>query len=432
MAKILYRLDILDTDRLVETSGLNLTGQYVGQTKTKVQDQLGAAKGGILFIDEAYELGKGPFGEEAMTSIVAAMTDPQYRGLVIIIAGYPADLDEMLNRNAGLKSRFNHFMEFEDWEAKDCVEFFGRKAEEDQFCELSDNVLKYLKKFFTHLRSLDGFGNGRDVMKFYQKVEEARANRVVDNLETKKTFTIEDVKEASDQFLRGRESPNVKMLVRSTQPIIMDANHQYAIFNPPEPPSLIECDVRNEQLVSDMLTLEDCLNEYQSSVMIEEVLDNEEVDSGTLKRAICDDGWEELHPSFIECDVRSQQLVSDILSLEDGLSSVMIEEVVDVVELLDSGTLKRAPRDAGVSDEDWEELQRAIDNYDQHLRDLAQKREMEKLEQERRKKEAFQSKIRRLCPCPMGYEWHQVGSGWRCGGGSHFVSNAELERNFMK
>ena len=83
---------------------LNL-GEYVGQTKKKVQEKLDAAKGGVLFIDEAYELGKGIYGEEALTTVLAAMTDPEYK-LVIIIAGYPEDMENMLARNVGLKSRY--------------------------------------------------------------------------------------------------------------------------------------------------------------------------------------------------------------------------------------------------------------------------------------------------------------------------------------
>ena len=79
--------------------------EYVGHTKKKVQEKLDAAKGGVLFIDEAYELGKGTFGEEALTTVLAAMTDPDYK-LVIIIAGYPEDMENMLARNVGLKSRY--------------------------------------------------------------------------------------------------------------------------------------------------------------------------------------------------------------------------------------------------------------------------------------------------------------------------------------
>ncbi|KAI8896071.1 hypothetical protein BC833DRAFT_599019, partial [Globomyces pollinis-pini] len=106
MADILFQLEVIATDRIIETSGLALTGEFVGQTKKKVTETLGQAKGSVLFIDEAYELGKGIYGEEAMTTLLAAMTDPEYKGMVIIIAGYPHDIDTMLNRNVGLKSRF--------------------------------------------------------------------------------------------------------------------------------------------------------------------------------------------------------------------------------------------------------------------------------------------------------------------------------------
>ncbi|CAK9039190.1 Protein CbbX, partial [Durusdinium trenchii] len=99
MARILFQLRLLGSENVQETSGLNLTGEYVGQTKKKVEEKLDAAKGGVLFIDEAYELGKGRFGAEACTAIVAAMTDPKYKGVVIIIAGYPGDIDKMLNTN---------------------------------------------------------------------------------------------------------------------------------------------------------------------------------------------------------------------------------------------------------------------------------------------------------------------------------------------
>lgn len=109
MADILFELEIVATKNIVETSGiltlikgLDLTGQYLGQTKSKVNEMLGQAKGSVLFIDEAYELGKGPYGEEAMTTLLAAMTDPEYKGMVIIIAGYSKDIDNMLNRNEGI------------------------------------------------------------------------------------------------------------------------------------------------------------------------------------------------------------------------------------------------------------------------------------------------------------------------------------------
>ena len=228
MSKILYRLDILSTDKLVETTALDLTASVLGQTKDKVQQKLREAKGGILFIDEAYELGKSQYAEEAMTTLVAAMTDPEYRGLVIIIAGYPADIDEMLNRNAGMKSRFTDTFDFKDMEADDCVRFFQKKTLQDNYLELSGDVLTYLNKFFKHLRSMEGFGNCRDVVKYYEKVEEARATRIVhvvrdtsiieDAFEVlAKIMILQDVKEAGDIYLRARK-PGLSFILDSEEP----------------------------------------------------------------------------------------------------------------------------------------------------------------------------------------------------------------------
>lgn len=103
MATILYSLDLISTNKMVETSGLELTGEFLGQTKTKVTETLREAKGGILFVDEAYTLGFGQYGKEACDTLVAAMTSEEYTDLIIIIAGYEADIDKMLDGNAGLK-----------------------------------------------------------------------------------------------------------------------------------------------------------------------------------------------------------------------------------------------------------------------------------------------------------------------------------------
>ena len=124
IAKVLFGLGLIPSDRIVETSALELTADYVGQTTTKVTEALRESKGGILFIDEAYNLGIGPFGKEACDTIVAAMTSEQFKDVVIVIAGYPHDIDSMLNSNAGLKSRFTHFFEFPDWRPEDCKSFF--------------------------------------------------------------------------------------------------------------------------------------------------------------------------------------------------------------------------------------------------------------------------------------------------------------------
>jgi hypothetical protein len=90
-------------------------------------------KGGFLFIDESYNLRIGPFGKEACDTIVAAMTSDAYQDVVIVIAGYPRQIDEMLDSNQSLKSRFNHFFEFPDWTPDNCRVFFDLIAKTKGF-----------------------------------------------------------------------------------------------------------------------------------------------------------------------------------------------------------------------------------------------------------------------------------------------------------
>ncbi|CAH0474442.1 unnamed protein product [Peronospora belbahrii] len=135
-----------------------------------------------------YELGKGKYGEEAITTLVAAMTDPLYTGMVIVIAGYPKDMDIMLNRNAGLKSQFKRFIDFPDWEADDGVTFLKAKADKEEIT--LDNAAEYvLRKFFLELKTLDGFGNGRDAVRVWEELLQYRAQRVFHYPEEARTIT---------------------------------------------------------------------------------------------------------------------------------------------------------------------------------------------------------------------------------------------------
>jgi hypothetical protein len=79
MAALLHSFGLLPTSNLVQTSALDLTGEFVGQSKSKMQEKMDEARGGVLFIDEAYELGAGSYGNEVMTKLVQLLTDERYQ-----------------------------------------------------------------------------------------------------------------------------------------------------------------------------------------------------------------------------------------------------------------------------------------------------------------------------------------------------------------
>jgi SpoVK/Ycf46/Vps4 family AAA+-type ATPase len=205
LADVLFGLGLKPSNKIVEKSALDLTADHVGQTTTKVTAALKEAKGGVLFIDEAYNLGEGPFGKEACDTIVQAMTSEEFQDVLIVIAGYPKEINDMLNSNSGLKSRFTQFFEFPDWEAKDCVAFFEMRASKEQFA-IGEGVLEKVKQGCSVVGKLDGWGNGRDVTRLWEEAKSHRAERVYDYVspEIEKTIMLEDLKEAVDSMIQAR------------------------------------------------------------------------------------------------------------------------------------------------------------------------------------------------------------------------------------
>ncbi|POM59888.1 hypothetical protein PHPALM_31319, partial [Phytophthora palmivora] len=370
-AQILHAMSALGTTKLVETSGLDLTGEYLGQTKEKVTGKLDEAKGGLLFIDEAYELGKGMYGEEAMTTLVAAMTDPSYAGMVIVIAGYPKDMDVMLNRNAGLKSRFTRFIDFPDWEAEDGLAFLQAKAKKEDIM-LSRRTETVLQQIFVELKKLEGFGNGRDAVRVWKEVLQCRAQRVFDAPEEVRTIAVKDVVMAGEIILAARRPPDGPILSQSS--LLSDTSMSRTQERQPQTQHLLP---------------------------------------------------EEQEPEEVTLDEQLEEKA--VLSVEADAVEVDAEEDPDIDEAEKENKVERDP---GVSDEDWEELERAKEAHAAHLDALKRARDQAKLEEERRRAKAIQEKIRRICPCPMGFNWYKCGGGWRCGGGSHFVSDAQLNSQF--
>ena len=181
LSNIYHSLELLPENNFVETDRSGLVAGYVGQTAIKTDEIINKAKNGILFIDEAYTLKRGnsenDYGQEAIDILLKRMEDSR-ENLIIIVAGYETEMNHFINSNPGLKSRFNRYFHFNDYNPTELTEIFRRIANKSSFI-LKDEAQKRLTDLFENLCSTkdDKFGNARLARNIFEKTFEKHANR---------------------------------------------------------------------------------------------------------------------------------------------------------------------------------------------------------------------------------------------------------------
>ena len=181
----IYRdLGLLQRGHLIEVSRQDLVAGYVGQTALRTNNIINTAIDGVLFIDEAYTLNQqgesNDFGQEAIDTLLKRMEDERDH-LAVIIAGYPEPLDDFLNSNPGLKSRFSTEISFEDFTPKELMAIFLMQVEKGGG-STSANLESILLNLFTRLYEErdEQFGNARLVENLYSEMEDLRSLRALE------------------------------------------------------------------------------------------------------------------------------------------------------------------------------------------------------------------------------------------------------------
>jgi len=180
-AQIMKENDILPNGELHEVGRANLVGQYVGQTAPLVKRAFRRAKGGVLFIDEAYSLVDGDdgfYGDEAINTIVQEMENHR-EDTVVIFAGYPDKMEKFLQKNPGLRSRIAFHIPFEDYNVEELCQIANLIAS-DKGLVMSLGAMEKLKENFMIAKEREDFGNGRYVRNVIEKAKIALANRLVE------------------------------------------------------------------------------------------------------------------------------------------------------------------------------------------------------------------------------------------------------------
>ncbi len=181
IASIYKELGVLKKGHLVETDRSGLVAEYVGQTAVKTNKIIDSALDGVLFIDEAYTLSqgmKGDFGNEAIATLLKRMEDNRDR-LVVILAGYGNEIEDFINSNPGLRSRFNRYIHFPDYSCDELQQIFLNMASTYDFT-IEDAAIEILhEKLNEAVEHKDkDFGNARFVRNVFEKTLEAQAVRL--------------------------------------------------------------------------------------------------------------------------------------------------------------------------------------------------------------------------------------------------------------
>ena len=195
VSRFYKKLGILSKGHLVEVDRSGLVAGYVGQTALKTAEVIEKALGGVLFIDEAYALsvhrGEADFGQEAIDTLLKGMEDHR-DDLVVIVAGYTEPMQDFLDSNPGLRSRFNKFIMFEDFTPEELLEIFKSQCSKNEM-EPTEEACEAAGAYFAELveRHDPSFANGRTVRNFFENVLTSQANRLATEEELTREALIE-------------------------------------------------------------------------------------------------------------------------------------------------------------------------------------------------------------------------------------------------
>ncbi|HQZ66919.1 MAG TPA: AAA family ATPase [Planctomycetaceae bacterium] len=181
IGRIMRGYGLLKKGHVVETDRAGLVAEYLGQTASKTDAKITEALDGILFIDEAYTLSRKigigtDYGQEAIDTILKRMEDHRER-LAVVVAGYPGLMQEFIESNPGLRSRFTRYIQFPDYNTDELLEIFHRTASAQHYA-LTPTAYDTLRGRIDQMvaNKTSSFGNARDIR---NRFDEAVSNQAV-------------------------------------------------------------------------------------------------------------------------------------------------------------------------------------------------------------------------------------------------------------
>ena len=205
LSGILYNLGYIKENKLIEVSSKDLVAEYVGQTAPKTNAAIERAKGGILFIDEAYALASdnSSYNDEAIATLIKGMED--YRDdLVVILAGYTKEMQAFLNSNSGIVSRIGYTLTFKDYTVDELIEIFKSMVYKAGF-KITDGALLKARHIIEDNIDTKNFGNARFVRNLYEKTVVKHATNTKERKKKDLLITITEEDINADNLIAQKD-----------------------------------------------------------------------------------------------------------------------------------------------------------------------------------------------------------------------------------
>jgi hypothetical protein len=410
-------MGFLSSTEVMECSASDLIGQYVGQTGPKTKKVFEKALGRVLFVDEAYRLGEGHFAKEAIDELVDILTQERFRSkVVVILAGYDQEMNQLMAVNTGLSSRFSEEVVFPNMTSPHCMELLNRELKKksiqlDGLSDPSSLIYMEMKGMIEQLSSLPSWGNARDIKTLSKKMVNHVFKTATETSASPLKLDREDAMTCINTMLMDRieRCANVPtsaisklpQQMLSADPALPPAPpiHKTHITTPPAPPAL-EKATATTQLHSDGRDL-----------------------------GVTDEIWNQLQADIQATEAASKASEDAIQLAEKTLQEAIIRQ--NAQQELTKKLAQTQAKDAAAQDELKRQQEQArLREYAamaERMRLAAVLEEKRKEEARQRQQEAkAQAALRQMGVCVAGFRWIKQPSGYRCAGGSHFVDNAAL------
>ncbi|GME34132.1 NFX1-type zinc finger-containing protein 1 [Neofusicoccum parvum] len=464
MGKVYYDMGFLASAEVVECSATDLVGEYIGHTGPKTQKLLEKALGKILFIDEAYRLADSRFSNEAMDEIVDCVTKPKFANkMIIILAGYDADINRLMSTNPGLTSRFPESMNFRALTSQECSDLLGQLLTGKKNLDAavlnppSPAFRARLVGLLDALAALPSWANARDVKTLVKSIF-GRIMRAGKPSRRPRTVSEACVVEELEKMLQERARRASAAGQRTTRPASSCATPQ-ASSNAPSQPPVNAGGSGGAQSVKE----KDKVDDKDKNKPAEEETKGPDArprqengaDEGDEQRdaGVSDEVWEQLQRDKLAVDAaereyerlaaREKEIKKEIKTAEDDDKNRSEDAPKDEAEGMDGQPQEDTNSDEQCKEEhernrmqkileqrrrDEEEARRReeLERKRKELADIERRRK--KMEEEKRKEAKKQACLKRMGVCPVGYRWIKQSSGYRCAGGSHWVSGADISR----